>query len=225
MDAVVEGASSQEEVKVGILLVALRSRGEEHGLGVARLVAANLGAGMVVGMDVAGDEGSYPLAGQGPMVAGVREASRLGVPLTLHAGEWPEKYGSLANLEWAVGEAGVVRIGHGIAVRSAEANLLKEMKNRNLTVEVGAIYSKHQFHLCDQVCLTSNVGNGFKVPSYAEHPVRLLQQEGVLKTFCGTKSKADYDRWHTASAVTTSCYLETSSISQVPQESYSIWSR
>ena len=127
-----EGASSQEEVKVGILLVALRSRGEEHGLGVARLVAANLGAGMVVGMDVAGDEGSYPLAGQGPMVAGVQEASRLGVPLTLHAGEWPEKYGSLANLEWAVGEAGVVRIGHGIAVRSAEANLLKEMKKIEL---------------------------------------------------------------------------------------------
>ena len=139
VDSVVEGARSQEKVRVGILLVALRSRGEEHGLQVAHLVAANLGAGIVVGMDVAGDEGSYPLAGQGPMVAGVKEASRLGVPLTLHAGEWPEKYGSLANLEWAVGQAGVMRIGHGIAVRSAEANLLKEMKNRNLTVEVIAI--------------------------------------------------------------------------------------
>ena len=145
VDAVVEGAGSQEEVKVGILLVALRSRGEEHGLGVARLVAANLEAGVVVGMDVAGDEGSYPLAGQGPMVAGVQEASRLGVPITLHAGEWPEKYGSLANLKWAVGQAGVKRIGHGIAVRSSEANLLMEMKNNNITVEVGSIY--HQFHL------------------------------------------------------------------------------
>ena len=145
VEAVVEGASSQEEVKVGILLVALRSRGEEHGTGVARLVAANLEAGVVVGMDVAGDEGSYPLAGQGPMVAGVQEASTLGIPLTLHAGEWPEKYGSLANLEWAVGQAGVKRIGHGIAVRSAEANLLEEMKSRNITVEVRARY--HQINL------------------------------------------------------------------------------
>ena len=29
------------------------------------------------------------------------------------------------------------------------------------------------------MCLTSNVGNGFKVPSYAEHPARLLQESGV----------------------------------------------
>ena len=88
VDAVVEGTRSQENVRVGVLLVALRSRGEEHGLEVARLVAANMEAGVVVGMDVAGDEGSYPLAGQGTMVAGVEEASRLGVPLTLHAGGW-----------------------------------------------------------------------------------------------------------------------------------------
>ena len=81
-----EGTRGQEEVRVGVLLVALRSRGEEHGLEVARLVAANMEGGVVVGMDVAGDEGSYPLAGQGTMVAGVEEASRLGVPLTLHAG-------------------------------------------------------------------------------------------------------------------------------------------
>ena len=40
-----------------------------------------------------------------------------------------------------------------------------------------------------QVCLTSNVGNGFKVPSYAEHPVRLLQQEGVGLLTHGTQSK------------------------------------
>ena len=46
----------------------------------------------VVGLDVAGDEGSFPLAGPGdPMAAGVREAGLLSVPLTLHAGEWPER--------------------------------------------------------------------------------------------------------------------------------------
>ena len=30
-----------------------------------------------------------------------------------------------------------------------------------------------------QVCLTSNIGNGFKVASYSEHPVSLLQEAGV----------------------------------------------
>ena len=73
-----EGAAGQQGVDVGVLLVALRSRDEEHGLAIARLTAANLARG-VVGMDVAGDEGTYPLAGEGPMVAGVQEASNLGV--------------------------------------------------------------------------------------------------------------------------------------------------
>ena len=78
VDAVVEGAGGQQGVEVGVLLVALRSREEEHGLAMARLAAANLARGGV-GMDVAGDEGTYPLAGEGAMVAGVREASNLGV--------------------------------------------------------------------------------------------------------------------------------------------------
>ena len=165
---------------VGLVLVALRSRGQEHGVAVARLAASLLGQVLqlllllflmffllqgVVGMDVAGDEGSFPLTGgEGEaMVAGISEATRLGVgstfllphlvpqvPLTLHAGEWPERFGSLANLEWAVREGGVRRVGHptllhaspappqvghGIAVRSGP-HLLQEIKKRNITVEV-----------------------------------------------------------------------------------------
>jgi len=163
VDAVLEGAAGQQGVEVGVLLVALRSRDEEHGLAIARLTAANLAHG-VVGMDVAGDEGTYPLAGERPMVAGVQEASNLGVPLTLHAGEWPERYGSLANLAWAVAQPGVKRVGHGIAIRSAEKELVAEMKRKRITVEV---------------CLTSNIGNGFKVANYSVHPVRLLHEAGV----------------------------------------------
>ena len=37
------------------------------------------------------------------------------------------------------------------------------IKQRNITLEV---------------CLTSNIGNGFKVASYAEHPVRQLEEDG-----------------------------------------------
>merc|ERR1712223_2373514 len=46
---------------------------------------------------------------------------------------------------------------------------------RNITVEVGEV----SLPTACKVCLTSNVGNGFKVPSYAEHPARLLQESGV----------------------------------------------
>lgn len=162
--AVLEGVGGQEEVVAGLVLAALRSRGEQHGVDTARLADTFRQEG-VVGMDVAGDEGSFPLAGlQGEaMVAGVEEAERRGVPLTLHAGEWPERFGSLANLEWAVGRPGVRRVGHGIAVRSGR-HLLEQMKRNNITVEV---------------CLTSNIGNGFKVANYGVHPVKLLQEAGV----------------------------------------------
>jgi hypothetical protein len=41
----------------------------------------------VVGLDIAGDEGSFPLrAASDPMAAATAEAARLGVPLTIHAG-------------------------------------------------------------------------------------------------------------------------------------------
>ena len=59
------------------------------------------------------------------MAAGVAEALKLGVPVTLHAGEWPEvvtenaagvtTIPSVENLRYAATRAR--RIGHGIALR------------------------------------------------------------------------------------------------------------
>ena len=94
-------------------------------MATARLAARHLqrtaaAAPGVVGVDVAGDEGGFPLASdEDPMAAGLREAASLGVPATLHAGEWPERFGSVANLRWAVTSGLVRRIGHGVAVRSS----------------------------------------------------------------------------------------------------------
>jgi len=98
------------------------------------------------------------------MAAGLHEAARRGVPITVHAGEWPEQFGSLSNLEWAVSSGLVRRVGHGVAVRSAQDTLIQEMIINNITVEV---------------CLTSNIGNGFKVKNYSVHPVKILHQKGV----------------------------------------------
>ncbi|XP_023334386.1 uncharacterized protein LOC111705912 isoform X3 [Eurytemora carolleeae] len=151
VEAVLEGARGQRKVKTGLILVALRSKNSDHGISTAQLAFKYLQKSSedmfgVVGMDVAGDEGTYPLCDPShAMYAGVQEAKRLGVPLTVHAGEWPEKYGSIENLRWAINQ-GVRRIGHGIAVRS-DAESLRLLEKNNMTVEV---------------CLTSNVGNGFK---------------------------------------------------------------
>ncbi len=54
-------------------------------------------------MDVAGDEGSNPLSSADhKMATGVKSAVAMGVPVTVHAGEWPEKYGTLENIRFAV---------------------------------------------------------------------------------------------------------------------------
>ena len=53
----------------------------------------------MVGFDVAGDEGSYPLSStDDPMWSGVTRARDLRVPVTVHAGEWPEKYRTVENV-------------------------------------------------------------------------------------------------------------------------------
>ena len=130
-----------------------RSKSAEHAVDTARLAAKYLQRLAsdplgVVGMDVAGDEGGYPLASdQHLMAAGLEEAARLGVPITIHAGEWPEKFGSVDNLRWAASKNYTRRIGHAIALRSAQ-NVTETLMKNNITVEV---------------CLTSNIGNGFKV--------------------------------------------------------------
>ena len=58
------------------------------------------------------------------------------------------------------------------------------MRKNNITVEV---------------CLTSNIGNGFKVSSYSVHPVRILQQRGVKFSLSSDNLLLSGDRQHAAS--------------------------
>ena len=78
-----------------------------------------------------------------------------------------EKFGSLDNVKFAIDELKVQRIGHGITLRS-DLEYLKKLKNSNVTIEV---------------CLTGNIGYGFKVKSYEDHPVKLFHQFGVPFSF------------------------------------------
>ena len=171
--AVLSGFRQQNLVKGGVIICALRSKESQHAIDMAELAGKYLQIHKndsigVVGFDVAGDEGSFPLKSvPDRMTKGVQRAQELNVPVTLHAGEWPEKFGSLDNVKFAIDELKVQRIGHGITLRS-DLEYLKKLKDSNVTIEV---------------CLTSNIGYGFKVKSYEDHPVKLFRKYGVPYSF------------------------------------------
>ena len=71
------------------------------------------------------------------MYAGVQLAKDLGVPVTLHAGEWPNWDQTKVNLRFAVNELAVSRVGHGLALSKWEAAEVDQVaKEKNFTVEV-----------------------------------------------------------------------------------------
>jgi len=75
------------------------------------------------------------------MYYGVQKAKGLGVPITVHAGEWPEKFNTLDNIRFAVDVLKVRRIGHGIALRS-DKNLLNQIKEDGIVaIEVKDLFS------------------------------------------------------------------------------------
>ena len=169
LEAVMDGFRAQSDVAGGVIVCALRSKDKEHGVEMAELAAKYLQPnGRVVGFDVAGDEGSYPLYSEDhPMYAGCLRAKNLGVSTTIHAGEWPEKslengvVPSIEDIRFAF-NFGAKRIGHGIALRSAPS-LVKLMAERSDAPTI-------------EVCLTSNVAGGFKVKEYSAHPVKIMYE-------------------------------------------------
>ena len=58
----------------------------------------------------------------------------LGVPITVHAGEWPEKFDTINNLKFAINEIKADRLGHAITLRSDE-EFLKSIGTKS-TIEV-----------------------------------------------------------------------------------------
>lgn len=166
----------------GIIVCALRSMSESHGKEMAELAAkflkttdglkSNKCCG-VVGFDVAGDEGRFPLqTDDDPMAEGVKRAVSYGVPVTIHAGEWPTENGlnTLKNVTFAWRKLKANRIGHGIALR-ADENLEKTVgEMRELYSEQG----EQNNPLTVEVCLTSNCGQAYKVSSYDCHPAALF---------------------------------------------------
>ena len=112
----------------------------------------------VVGIGVGGDERALPTAAFEPVY---REARRLGLRTTIHAGEFD---GSRSVWE-AMEVLGVERVGHGI--RAVEDRvLLRALRAHRLPLEC---------------CPTSNIRTGV-ARSWESHPVRLLHEAGCVVT-------------------------------------------
>ena len=120
VDAVVEGVQASGEQN-GVIICALRSHDAQHSMAMARLAVDTFHDtdGVVCGFDIAGDEGSFPLSLH---AEAVKFCKRNGVPVTVHAGEWP---GSIDNVSLAL-DLGVDRIGHGWSM-ALDAEVMRDV--------------------------------------------------------------------------------------------------
>ena len=160
-DDIVQGAVKglrASRLEAGLLLCCMRGASDAENLGTVELAAKYRGEG-VVGVDLAGAEALYP-------TENYREvfdlASRLGLNITIHAGEAAGADSVRAALDF-----GARRIGHGVAAAGSE-ELLKRIVAEDVLIEV---------------CPTSNVQTG-AVPSLSEHPIARFLERGVPVAIC-----------------------------------------
>eukprot|EP00808_Paulinella_micropora_P030129 g59991.t1 len=112
----------------GVLLCVLRSLPDQHGWDMLELASRWRGKG-VLGLDVAGDEGRFPLARFVPLLTAARQR---GVSVTCHAGEWGNE--QRANLTSAL-DAQTQRIGHGLGLFLCP-DLLQRAREQQVCLEV-----------------------------------------------------------------------------------------
>jgi len=174
----------------GVILCGLRS----HTPAVTKETANLCGemteetGGVVLGFDIAGDEGSYPIIDHMPSLQRARDC---GVGVTCHAGEWPvdERFGttSLDNLRAVLQSPRVSRVGHGIQLVADPVLLRQEgLLSGGGTTPVSLLspssQGAHSGCVYFECCLTANVG--WKIPSYAKHPASEMVRAGVKVALC-----------------------------------------
>ncbi len=135
--------------------------GRDESVSMARRIAEIAVAAQpkgVVGLDLAGDELTYPAT---PFTGIFRWAKEKGLHITIHAGE----VGPAANIREAVERMGAERIGHGIRAAEDPA-LMRLLAERGVTLEM---------------CPTSNLHTG-AVATLSEHPLRHYLEQDVRVT-------------------------------------------
>lgn len=113
-------------IRGNLILCGMRHMSAEANTELARTAREYLGCG-VAALDLAGDEAGFPVGQQAAMF---REAKKLGMPFTIHAGEC----GSSRSVREAI-DLGAKRIGHGIAVQK-DGELMKLCADRRIFLEM-----------------------------------------------------------------------------------------
>ncbi|MBN1316296.1 MAG: adenosine deaminase [Anaerolineales bacterium] len=156
---VIQSVRKAEKVfDISVGLIASINRHEDLALGESVLELASERTEDIVGLDLAGDEVKYSAT---PFSALFHRAKKLGLGITVHAGEW----NSPENIVFAVDQLYADRIGHGVrAIEDQET--LKFLRERNIPLEI---------------CPTSNYQSG-AVSSARVHPLQELVDLGLLIT-------------------------------------------
>lgn len=164
------------QIKAGLILCCMRGKDNyKENMETVRLGCEFYQKG-VCGVDLAGDESSYPT---GDYYGLFEQAKEEQVPITIHAGEAAGSESVRAALQ-----LGAKRIGHGIRILQDEA-LIDEIKEREIVLET---------------CFTSNLQTK-AIERPKDHPLYRLYKMGVLvtvntdnMTVSDTNLKKEYDR-------------------------------
>jgi adenosine deaminase len=154
---VIEAANDEAQLQglsINFLLSFNRNEPVDQAREVLEIALATRKMG-VVGLDLAGDERSYPAAPFAPIMSRARDE---GLGISVHAGEW----GDSAQIAYAIEEMGASRIGHGVQVLE-NAKLVEQARKAGV---------------CFEVSLTSNERTG-AVSGIGDHPLPEMLQAGL----------------------------------------------
>ena len=154
VQAVLNGLNQNKKVKTNLILCLMRGNSREENTKTLEVASTFYKKG-VCALDLAGDEGQYPLDN---FYEFFQMAHERNIPFTIHAGE--------VFLNDEIGKAlklGAKRIGHGISCIN-DLELMKILKDNRVLLEV---------------CPTSNI-NTKAVLDYSKHPIYSLYKHRLL---------------------------------------------
>jgi adenosine deaminase len=153
----VQQASHDYDIDVGLIITLVRHDPLQQAQEVAEVAFDRFSKG-IIGLDLAGNEVKFPST---PFTPLFKEAKKIGMGVTVHAGEWASAHGVAEAIE----ELCADRIGHGI--RTIEnSRVLRLVREREIALEV---------------CLTSNLQTGV-VHNLAHHPLVDMLDLGMKAT-------------------------------------------
>jgi len=184
-------AEAAFDLRVGLILCAMRDRSTEESMEVAQLAAQFRTQG-VVAFDLAGPERRYP-----PHIhrTAVEFARDVGVHLTLHAGEGccPEQIREAIDL-------GAERIGHGVYAFK-DGGIVARLAERRIPLEI---------------CPTSNLQISGFMRTYRDHPLKQYLDRGIPITLnTDNRLMSQIDLTHEYAVVAEAFSLSTAEIEQI----------